>query len=318
MSDPLYIDNSTMRAIAECSNEAFLRYHLGYTTPEERATLRSGEAAHEALAVWFRGGSKDDALARYAELYEEWAEENVAPVDRLSYANTSRILSYWFETHPLTGLPFRVDPKLVEIGFAYPLVDDIIFCGRLDAVATSYEDRSVYVVEHKTTGSITPHWLKNFRMDSQVSGYIWAAQNHTAQLVVGAYLNAIEFSKLPSDPSRKCKTHATPYEECGHLHADFQLLIVQRSQEELEEWRKTAIHLAKRYQDLVRRFPSLAELHKVRTQGKFHGACRFCAFADFCSVGRPMDLVTSMLVHDPWSPFDFAAGLKPETSRKKP
>jgi len=54
---------------------------------------------------------------------------------------------------------------------------------------------------------------------------------------VGAYINAIEFSRLPSS-DRRCTVHAVAYSECGHLHANSDLLIVERTPAEIEEWKK--------------------------------------------------------------------------------
>ena len=100
-TEPLYIDNSTLRAMANCSTQALMRYALGYTTLEERATLRSGTAYHEAAEAHFKGASPGAALAVFEASYREWAEEHVPIDDRLSYANTARIVGHWLDTHPL-------------------------------------------------------------------------------------------------------------------------------------------------------------------------------------------------------------------------
>ena len=316
VTDPFYLDNSTLKPVATCSTQAWLRYWLGYTSPEERAELKSGSAAHEAEAVYFRGGSGADALATYEREYREWSDANVAPDHRLTWENTSKILAYWFETHPRASLPFTIKPDLVEIGFAFPLTDDIVFCGRIDDVAQGRDDRAWYVVENKHTGRISPDWIKQYRMDSQLSGYIWAAQQHTSQPVVGAFVNAIEFSRLPSDPTRKCKKHAVLFPECAHLHATFDLLIVSRTPEALRKWKATAIKLARRFIEMATKWPTIDYLPAVPMEGTFHGACRFCAFHDFCSVGRPANMVSSMLVHEPWKPFDYAQGKREESALK--
>lgn len=307
VNEPVYVDNSLLSAVARCSTEALVRHALGYTSTEERATLRAGTALHEALAVWFKGGTYDAAMAAFDASYRVWAEAEVAGDDRLSYANTSRIVAYWLETHPLSALPFVVRPELVEVGVAHPLTDDgdIVFCGRLDA-GVDYTD-SLYIVEHKSTGRVSPLWLRGWRLDSQPTGYIWLAEQHVAKPVTGVIINALEFSRLPSSDKR-CTRHAVPYEECGHLHATFDMVVVTRTPEQLAEWRKTAIHLAKRYRDLLTRFGDLAHVHKVRMQGMFNKSCGWCAFFDWCSMGRPPEYVAGNLVYDPWRPYDFAAG----------
>ncbi len=305
----LALDNSTLAATARCSTETVLRHVHGLTSPDERATLRSGSAAHEALATYLTTADPERALAVFRTEYYEWATTHVAGDDRLAYDNLHRILSAWFAANPYHSLPFKVEAA--EIGFTYPLGDpgtadaDLVFCGRIDAIGTSEHDRATYIVEWKTTGLISSSWMTGFRMDSQLSGYIWAAQQHIGRPVVGAILGAIEFSKLPVS-DRKCRDHGVPHSECYPAHLKARFAIIQRTPEELAEWRKTALHLARRYRDLATKYGDLATLHAVRTQGKFHRACQWCFAQDFCAVGRPLERVPQMFVYDPWSPLDVA------------
>lgn len=318
MTEPLYIDNSTLKSVARCSTEAVLRYHHDYASREEAAPLKSGFAGHEALAVWYRGGTKAEAMAKYEGVYRIWAEENVSPDDRLSYSNTSRIMDYWFDTHPVAKFPFKVHPEFVEVGFQVPLLADgsIIFVGRMDMIVEDF-DGSWFVDDHKFTGRISEQWLKALRVDSQLTGYIWAAQQHTAKPVYGAYITACEFKKLPSDPTRKCKTHATMYDECAHLHFDSQLIgPIHRTDYQIEQWHTTAVFLARKFQDLTKRYGHLKAIHKVRMQGVFHNACAWCNFYDFCASGRPLNMIDSFMIKDPWRPFSYSKSEIPATGRK--
>lgn len=312
---PLYIDNSTGKAEARCSTEVMLRYAWGYTTPEDRAALRAGTAFHALAEVHFKGGSYTAALAAFADSYRDWALANVAEVDRLSYDNLARICHRWIEENPLATRPYLVKPDLIEVGFAFPLNADgsIVFCGRLDGVV-EYES-ALWVLEHKTTGQISSAWLDAFALDSQLSGYIWAAQQHVGKPVAGAFLNAVEFSKLPGGltpgglPPKTCREHKVRYDECGDLHANFRTVVVSRTPEQLEEWRKTMLHLAKRYNIKRLSYPTLASLPQIRMQGTFNNSCRWCQFKEFCKLGRPMKYITDgNLVHEPWTPYDRATG----------
>ncbi|MAH44929.1 hypothetical protein CMI37_03820 [Candidatus Pacearchaeota archaeon] len=309
-NEPIAVDNSILNAVASCSTEAVLRYVYHYTTLDEAATLRSGSAGHDAMAVWLRGGTKDAALDAFTAAYYDWsAANNIPRDDRLAFNNIYTILDYWFDKNPVADLPYRVAPDLIEVGFAYPLDPDgeFTFCGRMDAIVGDITSSSIYPLDHKFTGNLTPYFKKRFRNDSQMSGYVWGAQQSTSRLIPGVYINAIELRRLPSDPVRRCRTHGTSYAECGYLHATYELIgPITRSDAEIDEWRRTAIHLARRFRDLLRRFPTLDDLWRVRTQGKFHGSCAFCHFNDFCAVGRPMNLVDSMLRRERWEPFTYA------------
>lgn len=333
----LYIDNSTLGTVA-CSTLALVQYGLGYRSREEAAYLQAGTAGHAAMEAFFTGQGVDAAMDAFRAEYEEYAAANVInPEDRLTFENTSTILQRWLDTHRLddngwlsllnadgvwvaTGIRFR--PELVEIGFAYVLSDegDIVFTGRMDAIVENAQGEW-YTWENKFPGRIDAQWLREFQFGSQLSGYEWAAQQHTARRVVGGYLNAVEFSKLPGS-TRRCQAHGTQYAECGPLHAKYELATTQRTPAQLTEWKKTALHLARRYRDLLLKYgvwrdgvllaepaeDALAQIAKVRTQGTFlYRMCGNCGLRDWCHAGRDPKRAASELQLKPWAPFDYAA-----------
>jgi len=307
MSEILYCDNSTLKAVARCSTEAVVRYILGFTTPTDKATLKAGTAFHLAMASHFQGASVTDVLDAFTKEYEDFATEHVPADDRLAYTNLVRIIEYWCETHPLHALPFQVDPNLVEIGFAYPLVEDdlgtIVMCGRLDFLPT-YQG-AVYVGEHKSTGRIDKPWLDSFHLDSQISTYMWGAAQHIQLPMAGAFLNAVEFSKIPAR-DRKCPTHKVGYAECGQLHSNSQLVVLTRTPEQIDQWRKSAIHLAKKFRELKQRYTSIEQIGKVRQQGQFNNSCRWCELAPYCRLDRDPQYVVNNMVLEKWQPYEHA------------
>ena len=133
-----------------------------------------------------------------------------------------------------------------------------------------------------------------------------AYAQHTGTPVVGAFLNAVEFSKLPSS-ERKCDKHRVVYAECGHLHATMEMVSVTRTPEVLDAWRQNAIMLAKRYRRMKRAFPALDYVEFVPQEGTFNNACRFCAFGDWCRSGRPLGFVEANFAIEPWEPYERAA-----------
>ena len=312
---PIYVDNSILDAVSSCSSEAVLRYVLGYTTRQQAAHLRAGSAGHKAFEAWFGGSDLATANGIFENEYRAWVEQafddGERVEDRLTFENTSRILDYWLQTHPVASFPWVVDPALVEVGFSVPLTDDgeYMLVGLADLITTDKHTGDTYIVDHKFTGRVSHYWMRQFYMSSQLSGYQWAASQYLdpGKQVVGSYINAVEFSKLPSDPVRKCAKHATPYAECGPLHTESRLLgPFMRTPAQLEAWRQTAIGLAKRYESLMRTYPTIERLGRVRMEGMFNGSCRFCEFHDFCRMGRPAGYADSMLMADRWEPFPLA------------
>lgn len=233
--------------------------------------------------------------------------------ERLRKPRTKAIFQRWLEDHPIDSLPFSVDPRFTEIGFQVSLTDDIVYCGRIDALARMRNTQQWVVVDFKTTRTISAAWLKKWWMDTQISGYTYAAQEHTGMPVIGMILGVIELPE-PMTATRKCKDHGVPYTECDLLHAKFQWIgPIWRTQEQLAAWRMTMIGIAKKYQGLH----THAKLEKLNDRDPLHAlnivpmegtftalqytnACTFCSLHQFCKDGRPGHLKDDYLVHQPW------------------
>lgn len=308
--DVTFVDN-TLLSTLECTTRAVLRHVLHYTARAERATLKSGQAGHEALALWFKGFSKDQCLIKFETEYASWATENVPPDDRLSYSNCRLILDNWFDTHPREGFPFTIDPLNVERTLMTPLDDngEFMFVFKQDLLTRDRRTGDYFVVDHKFTGSYVTggEFAKKFRLDSQQTGYIWGArQLHPDVNVTGSYINAIELRKVPTS-DRKCNEHGQKYAECGVMHVKSQLIgPIVRTDAQLQTWRRDAIGQAKKFRDLCDQYPHLKMLALAPMEGTFFNACGYCEFMDFCATGRPIKFAESMLVQDPWQPWTEA------------
>jgi len=305
MSDPLYIDNSTLKAMATCSTQAALRYVYHRASTEESVYLKCGTAVHEALALHFAGETVDTCLATFDGLYLDYAAANVQPGDRLSHENVTRILTYWLQDHPAAEFPVSVpSPKFIEVGFQCPLDDaeSIVYTGRMDLVVVD-STGALAPLDHKTTGQISAPWIERFRNDSQMSGYIWAATQHTGKPLTRAYVNAIELGHLPSDPVRKCAKHGIPYAECAAAHVRSQLFMTTRTPKQIEEWRIDAIRLAKRFRALR---DSGKEPGQTPMEGSFTDACRFCFAREYCNTGRETLGYDTIFVEDQWNPLAYS------------
>lgn len=321
IDDVLYIDNSCLTSVHACATQGLLRYWHGMTNREERAPLKAGQAGHKALEVFWREGfDKDAALIAFDEEYAEWAEENVKSDDRLSYENVWDILDAYMTDYagPADYPAYTIDPDMVEIGFAEPICDDppIVFCGKADAIVRDPGQHQYYILDHKFTSRVDGWWASKFEVNSQVYGYSWAIQRQLSIPLGGMFMNAIELKKLPRS-DRVCKEHSkggeeTLYSECYQQHYKAQLWgPFTFTDELLEEWRQTAVQLALKYWDLCEENPFMRNLHNVRLEGLFGWeTCKMCEFKDFCVTGRKMSYVKSMLVHDPWEPFDVEAIVK--------
>lgn len=259
--------------------------------------------------------------------------------DRLSHANIRTILEAWFDKHTLDSFPWITVPKWVEVPVAMPLRkwkttclcghrlrdhdgtretcdlcdcnqyrDTIIHVGKLDLLAKLRRDPSVLCpVDHKSTGQLNGRFVAQFQIDSQLTGYMADAGYHcdTPPHKLVAYVNAIELSILPTS-ERKCGTHKVPYEECGPLHMKCQVIgPIERSKGQIEEWKDTAVDLAKRHHMLLSYNERL--VHQLRMEGTFNGSCGYCEFREWCLQDRSYQQIDGMFSKTPWTPWDHAA-----------
>lgn len=310
---PLYIDNSTLRTLAACDMAAWTRYGQHRTTIESRAELKSGQAAAEAFAAFRRSGlDPTTGIVAFDAAYQDWSQKHVPRGDRLEWANCREILWQYFLGNT-ADRPQRITyyPDLIEMPFELPLSDegDIILTGRMDALCT-WESGDLIVSDDKTTGSLSDYWAKKWRTDSGQSGYVWAARQ-LGYNAIGTVINGVEFKKLPSDPTRKCKDHKVSYSECGARHAKWGFYgPYPRDPGWLEEWRQDAIQLARKFRGLLADAPDLSFAQRLSMQGTFNGHCGFCELADTCLSGRSPALMEANLIHSVWDPRKMVEEMK--------
>ena len=296
---PLQVSNNTLATVAKCSTATVLRYGLMRQAAGESAALKAGSAVHSCLEVWWKGGTRKEALVTLRREYKEWAEANIDPDDkyqgRFSWENIRKIMGFVLARYPVSALPFTVDPNMVEVSFAVPLTKsgDIEIIGIMDAAnVRDKRTKRFYGVDHKTTGGINAPWfLPQFRMGSQMTGYLWAMREMVPEKVIGIYVNAIQLSKLPylANPERKCKDHGMNYEDCWVEHVNVQLILIERTEQQVKDWKIDAIDLSRRFMDLLETYPKAEHLPKVPQEGKFNGSCTMCDYQEFCFAGRPVD-----------------------------
>ncbi|WP_413935978.1 PD-(D/E)XK nuclease family protein [Nitrospira sp. BLG_1] len=310
-SDGIFrVDASALRAWMSCSTQAWLRYARGLTTKGEKAALLAGTAGHAALEAYFRSdGDAKAGRAAFDEVYKAWATQNVAGDDRLAHQNVSIIMRRWFEAHERKGggkyanLPWTVVPEYVEVPFELELAEGIHLIGKIDLLP-QYNNGFV-VVETKTTGSINSWWTAQWKLAAQLTTYLWAARQCIQERVLGVFVNAIEFGKIPSDPSRRCKTHGKKYAECGELHAKWEVLgLYERPGRMIEEWHQEAVQAATKMRAVFEEADSIEDVQRLSQEGMFNGSCRGCEYAEgVCDLGRQPHMIEANLVEEWWNPL---------------
>lgn len=291
-SAPVFrISNSAIESSAKCSTQALLRYGYNVVAPGEQFPLVVGNAIHKALAHKY----KTNDIPKAWEIFVQSYPEGIPPSDHYTRDNCFTIFQHFIEQAPM---PYIIHPTLVELWFEQKLMEDekgvIMLCGRQDLIPQDKATKAFYVADHKSTKRITDWWLKKFRLSSQLTGYVWAAQRFMGTTIPGVIIDGIELPVLPGSANlgMKCKSHSVPYSECRKFHPNHQQFICERPPWMVDNWKLDAIFQAKRLRDLITTYAIAPEGVKyVRQQGTQDGACVFCEYVDFCLVDRPIEWI---------------------------
>lgn len=232
---------------------------------------------------------------------------------RLEKQRLKAIFDLWLDHNTYENLPFIPLKEMAEIRFQVPITDTIVYCGAIDLLAQMKSTGHAVVVDIKTTRSMNRRWLRKWAMDTQVSGYVYAAKQHMPQ-VLGMIIGVIELPD-PKVSKSKCKVHGVPYTECDLFHANFHWIgPILRSDAQLESWRRTMVQQARRYSSLHKKAldckgkKGIENVLKLPQEGMFTeieyvNSCVSCELSNFCEADRPTHMASNYLAHQPWFCF---------------
>lgn len=294
------IDNFAITMFQACPAKFFLRIKKGYTTRRKSAALGFGGAFHEGLATWYRTGSR---VAMLEAVNNKWPDG--LPIDdyRTKVKCADTLIAYT-KTYPAETFKPLVGPSgpLIEVNFTLP-TGMYLPCNKCWQVDTSLPTEpicnccegekeeieyggifdglvgfsgSVYVLEHKTTSQLGPHFFDQFRPNNQISGYVWAGGQLTGQRVGGAIVNAIGVYKA-SPPK-------------------FERQVTARNVEELSEWMDSVYRTCVRIRQCERddNWP----LHTIACT--MYGKCEYHAVHSLPTLGQRQNILDQDYVVDPW------------------
>lgn len=199
---PRFIDSNLRADLAGCQRLFYYRHVLGLRpTGPTGWHLHFGHCFAKSLEVFrlaFYGENVGfaEAQARGAEaLIRAWgdyppeAAEDAADSIRKKtlYACLDAFKSYLIKYPPATDhiKPLLIEGKpAVEFTFALPIPDcyhpdtgePMLYCGRFDMLGEY--GKAVMGLDDKTTTQLGPTWPLQWRMRSQLTGYVWAAKQY--------------------------------------------------------------------------------------------------------------------------------------------
>lgn len=190
---PEHIDNTILSAAKRCQTQARYAYFENLSAAGDSVHLHYGGAVATGLEVARRmfhdhGLPAAEAVARGAAaaeaFYGDFEPPHKSPKTRV---NAGRYITYYFTIWPLDSDPLQptrgADGHLrVEWRFKHPIPDlthpdtggPIYLVGRSDMIPELYN--MPLVEDDKSTSQLGEKWGKQWPLDSQFMGYIWAAQ----------------------------------------------------------------------------------------------------------------------------------------------
>ena len=191
MPFPEIIDNSMREAWVKCPQFFFRKYVQNWDHPVPSVHLHAGAAYAKGLEVlrrefYDRGATPQAALlAATRALISTYGDFETDTAKTLW--NTVSALVFYFDTYPLATdyiTPWRSgDESALEFTFAIPLPithpetgNPLLYAGRFDMLANLRGALCIY--DDKTTSQLGKQWANNWLLSSQMTGYIWAAQQY--------------------------------------------------------------------------------------------------------------------------------------------
>jgi hypothetical protein len=139
---------------------------------------------------------------------------------------------------------------------------------------------ALFAVDEKTASQLGPSWTRQWELDSQFTGYCWAAQQFSYP-VAGAIVRGISFLK----------------NSFGHAQA-----IVYRPAWMLDRWYQNLIYDIQRMIDTYERFQNSALIPSALDKGvcSNYGGC---AYYKLCTSPNPEAWVETEFAPRHWNPL---------------
>ena len=260
----IYIDSTKIRSWLTCRKHYELR-HIRHLAPiVVSAPLSFGKAWHvigEALA---QGMSAGGAKILFKEIYTNETKDELRTVGKGTELIDLYVKKYKIE-------PFKY--LHTETPFALPLQDDIVLCGKEDAIIEWNDE--IYVFERKTTSRLGITFFKKFRLDYQIDIYCLACRELVGRCA-GAIIDAI----------RVCKPKAK-------MDTDLVRDIVGRSDRDLDEAQKEIVNII----DDMR---SATNFYKNKLSCYTWGGCEFLPI---CESHENPKVIRDFYKESAWNPM---------------
>lgn len=283
---PSLLDNSAIASFKKCPLDWYYSSILSIARKGGNIHLHFGGAYAAGLeagrkAFYDQGLSSDESICLALDTAVRYWGEFEAPEDFLGAKSLDRLvyaLLEYFEQYPMESDPIRpfrlaTGKSAVEFTFSIPLGIDnpdtgepLLYGGRFDMLAEY--NQSLFVEDDKTASQLGAQWMRNWILDSQFTGYCWAARDF-GYPVAGAIIRGLSILK----------------NGFGHAQA-----IVYRPDWQIERWLQATRHTVRLMIEYHRQsfFPPVLDKHSCNSYGG-------CAYHRLCESPNP----------DAWIAIDY-------------
>ncbi len=191
---PRVIDSSIRKEFDMCPQRCMFSYFRGIAPVGGNIHLHFGGCfakglEHVRLAFYGENLSVLDSLSRgYKAIIKSWGDYEAPDNSKKNLASCLIALQEYFIQYPPDTdalKPLIIDGKpTVEFTFAIPIPDTkhpetgepILYGGRFDMLC-SYHN-AVFIEDDKTASQLGASWSKQFKLASQLTGYVWAGKQY--------------------------------------------------------------------------------------------------------------------------------------------
>jgi len=288
---PKVIDNSMRKAFVSCPTKFMRRYiegimPIGLPSVDLHFGVCFAKGIENARKAYWQEDNQLHAVEKgIADAQEAWGGFQAPSLSNKTLARLIGAIRFYFEQWPLDSeVLVPVDngieyPFTILLPIKHPETGSYLsYAGRFDAFTRHDNSGRYYVVDEKTTSRLGESWFMQWDMDSQMTGYIWAAKYFLdGDAEVMAQVRGISILR----------------NEYGHAEVP-----IVRSAYMINQW----------YAQLLEDIERMLECYKVLYWDKaLSNACteygRPCDYAMLCKSADPHQLIEGNFKEERWNPL---------------
>jgi hypothetical protein len=209
------INYSRYKLYQTCPRQYYWRYLQNLVLPKVAMPLLFGRCVHKGLEVLLSGKDIEEAKTALLEEWNSGPQVPLLPEEQELVAKHQRYALFVLEKYHATYPTEEWTVLAPEVEGTADLPEGHKLKFRTDGIV-SWRN-AAWLVEHKTTAALGPTFFNRFRMDGQITAYIYGVNQVLKVQPVGAVINAL-FKARNLDKT------------------DFQRDIVMRTKSQVEEF----------------------------------------------------------------------------------